>query len=134
MNCYGQCYNFIQTKNPAYLGDINQLGSCANCLYWQKGPGNPIFPLENCQCTSVINKVTANGTKMDQYAYNTGLQCLQQYSSIGSPCQSLYSTWSNRPVSDPEMALWEARQGDSMYRTCMRKRTSGQGLGFPGVL
>lgn len=135
MSCFNECGAFLETKNPVHLGDMRTEGSCARCLYWEKGIGNPIFPLEGCPCNNLINQVTGNGKHLDVNGYNQVEKCLSRYQSIASPCQNMYATWTNTPWVNPEMQRWERLQGNDVYGLCLRKRSGSQGYpSYPGVL
>jgi hypothetical protein len=138
MNCYNECNRFFHTKDQRDLGNINQLGSCSNCLTWQEGVGRPLFQYTSCPCVNTIQEETRNGTRnLTVDGYNKVVTCLDKYKSTGSNCGVLYSNWTNtQPIN------FEERQHEKenavapldycMYNFCNKKRRGQQGS-YPGV-
>lgn len=95
MNCYDQCKKFFNTKSPDDLGNITQPNTCAYCLYWENGPGRPIYEYNNCECNKLFTQISNLGTTFDVNSYEKVKDCLK----TGKNCGVMYSNFTNKTLN-----------------------------------
>ena len=95
MNCYRQCYNFFQSNSQKDLGDIKTQGDCAYCLYWENGPGRPLYQYSDCECNKLFVKSSNTGNKFDVKSYTDVKNCLKD----AKKCGVMYSNFTNTPYN-----------------------------------
>lgn len=93
MNCYNECKNFIQSKKESDLGRITEPSSCSYCLYWNAGPGNPMYGNPECECNSLITSLTRGGTEMNIDSYKKITECLKGSKN----CGVMYASYVGKP-------------------------------------
>jgi hypothetical protein len=95
MNCYSQCYNFFKTNSEKDLGNIKNQGDCAYCLYWDNGPGRPLYQNSNCECNKLFVTNSNIGTKFNVNSFNDVKNCLKN----AKKCGVMYSNFTNTPYT-----------------------------------
>lgn len=123
MNCYTQCKSFFNTKSPKDLGNISRQGDCAYCLYWENGPGRPIYQYSNCQCNGLINDLTKTGTTMDVQSYEKIKDCL----SKSKDCGVMYSNFTN---TLPKFVITK----DTVMKPCNKNEIWTANFKYQGVM
>jgi hypothetical protein len=123
MNCYDQCRKFFYTKKPEDLGDITQENTCAYCLYWENGPGRPIYEYNNCECNQLFTQLSNLGTTFDVESYEKVKKCLKS----GKNCGVMYSNFTN--TEDPFIT-----RKKTVNVTCDNRKIWSKSFKYQGVL
>jgi len=123
MNCYDQCKKFFHTKSPDDLGNITQANTCAYCLYWENGPGKPIYQYNNCECNKLFTQLSNLGTTFNVSSYEKIKECLK----TGENCGVMYSNFTN---TTPPFII----EPETVRMPCDNKKIWSQRFKYQGVI
>ena len=124
-NSYQSRDGFFKNKSNQTLGDIKRDGTCANCLYWEYGPGSVIYDLNNlnnCECTNIFQQVSNKGSNFDINGYKEVEDCLKKSKN----CGYLPSTFTNNPQP------YDITEYTQM-KPCNKKQVWSAKLNYDGV-
>ena len=126
-NCYQSCNAFFNNKTKENLGDIMKDGSCANCLYWQWGPGRPSFyaNTSTCACNQKFQSLSNFGKTFDVNGFNEVQKCLDNNKGT---CDYLPNTFNNIKATCPIVP------GQTQMKPCDPSVVWNQRFNYTGIM